>query len=300
MSFYEEIAANKRMTYFLFIVFFFFILALGFVFDYLFIGGAFFFVPIFVLIAIAYILYSYYNSDKIVLKISKAKPADPQKHRVFHNVAEEMAIAGGIPKPRLYVIEDTALNAFATGRDPEHSVICCTTGLLQKMNREELQGVIAHEMSHIKNQDIKVMTIAAVLVGIAVLLSDVMLRMFWFGGMARSRGGREAGQLTLIILVVAILLAVLTPIIAQLIKFAISRKREYLADASGSMLSRYPQGLASALEKIKADKEPLEAANKATAHLYIANPLKGQKLWMKSLFATHPNIDDRIARLRKM
>ncbi|MFH1224209.1 MAG: zinc metalloprotease HtpX [Candidatus Diapherotrites archaeon] len=297
MSFYEEISANKRTTVLLFAVFFILLFALGYVFS--FVLGDALFIYIFGGFAVIYAAFSYFNSDKIVLAISRAREATKEEFPKFHNIAEEMSIASGIPKPRLYVIEDTAMNAFATGRDPKHSVICATTGLLAKMNREELQGVIAHEMSHIKNRDILVMTMAAILVGLAVLMSDFMLRMFLFGGL---RGNRDSkgGAVMIIGIVVGLLLAILTPLIAQLINLSISRKREYLADASGVQMTRYPQGLASALRKISGDKEVLEAANKATAHLYIANPLKGQKLWFKSLFSTHPPIEDRIKKLEAM
>lgn len=298
MTFYEEISANRRMTYLLFIIFFIFILVLGFLFS--FALGSYIFVPIFGIFSIIYIIVSYYNSDRIVTAISGAMPADEQRFEQLHHIVEEMSIAAGLPKPRVYVINDTAINAFATGRDPKHSVVCVTTGAIQRLDREELTGVIGHEMSHIRNQDIKVMTIAAVLVGIAVLLSDFMLRMFLYGGVKSDSREGKAGLIMVVAIAVGILLALLTPLIAQLINFAISRKREYLADASGAQITRYPEGLASALEKIKNDKEILEAANKATAHLYIANPLKGQKLLMKSLFSTHPDIDDRIAKLRAM
>lgn len=297
MAFYEEISANRRMTFFLFVVFFFLIIALGFIASL--IIGSYFITPIFGVFAIIYILISYYNSDRIVTAISGAKPADEKRFKQLHNIVDEMAIAAGIPKPRVYVIEDTAINAFATGRDPAHSVVCVTTGAVQFLSREELTGVVGHELSHIRNQDIKVMTIAAILVGLAVLLSDFLLRYMLWGGRGESRDSK-GGAIMIVLVVVGVLLAILTPIIAQVINFAISRKREYLADASSAQLTRYPQGLADALRKIAADKEPLEAANKATAHLYIANPLKGQKLWMQSLFSTHPPIETRIERLMKM
>ncbi|MDD5148734.1 MAG: M48 family metallopeptidase [Candidatus ainarchaeum sp.] len=298
MDFYREISSNNRMTFFLFIIFFALLFALGYVIS--FALSNYIFVPIFGIIAIVYIVVSYYNSDSIVTAISGAKPADERKHAVLFNIAEEMAIAAGLPKPRVFVIEDTAINAFATGRNPKHSVICVTTGCLARLNREQLTGVVAHEMSHIRNYDIKVMTIAAILVGLTVLLSDLLLRMFLFGGVKSNSSNKEGNILMLVAIVVGIILAILTPVIAQLINFAISRKREYLADASAAQLTRYPEGLASALETIGRDKEILEAANKATAHLYIANPLKGQKLWMQSLFETHPPIEDRIAKLRAM
>lgn len=296
MSFYEQIDANRKMTFFLFVVFFFLILALGGVISFL--MDAYIFLPLFGVIAVVYILTSYYYSDRIVTSISRAELADSQEFKQLHNVVEEMALASGLPKPKVYVIRDSAINAFASGRDPEHAVVCVTTGCLSRLTRVELTGVVAHEMSHIKNYDIRVMTMAAILVGLAVLLSDFLLRMFLWGGLGRGRGGKDnAGGIAIAAIVLGLALAVLTPLIAQVIKFAISRQREFLADASAVQLTRYPQGLASALKKIKADSEPLEAANKATAHLFIANPLKGQKIWMKGLFASHPPIDDRIVKL---
>jgi heat shock protein HtpX len=299
MSFYEEAAANKRMTYFLFLVFFALLFVLGYVVS--FIMQSYIFVPIFGFIAIVYILVSYYNSDKIVTAMSGARPADEQQFKQLHNIVEEMAIASGLPKPRVFVIHDAAINAFATGRSPEHSVVCVTTGALQRLSRPELTGVIAHEMSHIKNRDIKVMTMAAVLVGIAVLLSDFLLRMFLWGGVAgRSNSRDDNGWIMIAAIGIGLLLAVLTPIIAYIIRFAISRKREFLADASAVQLTRYPLGLAGALDKIRNDNQVLVAASKATAHLYIANPLKGQRLLMKNLFSTHPPIEERIKRLMAM
>jgi len=297
LTFYEQVSANRRMTFFLFAVFFFLIIVMGFIVSFL--MGSYFFIPLFGIIAIVYILISYYNSDKMITALSGAKPADPQKFRQLHNIVEEMSIASGQPKPKVYIIHDSAINAFATGRDPNHAVVCVTTGCLTRLNRAELTGVIAHEMSHIKNYDIRVMTMAAILVGLTVLLSDFLLRMFLWGGLGRSRG-RDSGGIAIAAIVLGLLLAILTPLIAQIINFAISRRREYLADASAAQITRYPQGLASALNKIKLDKEPLEVANKATAHLYIANPLKGQKIWLKSLFSSHPPIDDRISKLGAM
>ena len=290
--------ANNRMTFLLFVVFFFFIIIIGFVVS--FVMDSYLFVPLFGIIAVVYILVSYYNSDKIVTALSKARLAPKQEFAQLHNIVEEMAIASGMPKPKVYVIDDSAINAFATGRDPEHSVVCVTTGCLKRLNRAEVTGVVAHEMSHIRNRDIKVMTMAAILVGLSVLLSDFLLRMFIFGGIGGRRSNRGGGGLMIAAIAVGLVLAILTPVIAQIIRLAISRKREYLADASGVQLTRYPGGLASALQKIKDDNKPLGAANKATAHLYIANPLKGQKIWMKSMFTTHPPIDDRIKRLKRM
>jgi len=294
LSFYEQVDSNRKMTFFLFSVFFFLILALGWVVSFLMDSYVIF--PLFGVIAIVYILVSYYYSAGIVTRISGAISADKNEFKQLHNVVEEMSLAAGLPKPGVYVIRDSAINAFASGRDPGHAIICVTTGCLTRLSRAELTGVVAHEMSHIKNYDIRVMTMAAILVGLAVLLSDFLLRMFFWGGLGRSRD-RNGGGIAIAAIVLGLLLAILTPLIAQVIKFAISRQREYLADASASELTRYPEGLASALRKIRDDSELLEAANKATAHLYIADPLKGQKIWFKGLFASHPPIDDRIAKL---
>src|SRR5438445_11793803 len=237
-----------------------------------------------------------FAGDKIVLGMSQAPKVPDQQEPQFHHVIEELAIGAGIPKPKVYVIEDSAPNAFATGRDPKHSSVAVTRGLLTKLDRNELQGVLAHELSHVRNFDIRVMLIVAVLLGMVALISDWIFRsMFWGGrGRDRDRGGNP------ILLVVAIVLAILTPIIAQLIQLAVSRRREYLADASGALLTRYPAGLASALRKIAADKEALEVANKATAPLYIANPLKDAPRFLDGLFDTHPPIEERIKRLEAM
>jgi len=246
---------------------------------------------------------SYYYSDKIVLAASRAKPVKKEEYPHLFHVVEGLAIAAGIPKPRCYVIQDSAPNAFATGRSPDNAVIVVTTGLLEKLNRTELEGVIAHEMSHIKNYDILVMTLAVVMAGVVVLLSDWILRSFFWGGGRRRRSsssGKGSGGSVLV--AAALVLAVLAPLFSQVIRMAVSRKREYLADASGAMLTRYPPGLASALRKLAADRDPLEAANKATAHLYIINPLKAgrRESAMARLFSTHPPIEDRIKRLEEM
>ena len=244
---------------------------------------------------------SYYFSDSIVLSISGARPADRKRDFEFYTVAENLSLAAGLPKPKLYVIEDTAPNAFATGRDPKHAVICVTTGLLQKLNRTELEGVIAHELSHIKNYDTRLLSIVAVLVGTIALMGDWFMRMTWTGRRGRDSDDNKSGA---IFLVVGIVFAILSPIVGQLIQLAISRRREYLADASGVAITRQPSGLISALQKISADREPLEAANKATAHMYIINPLKGEGHgavgWFASLFNTHPPIVERIKILQEM
>ena len=246
---------------------------------------------------------SYYYSDKIVLKISGARVANSKEDKLFTSVAENLCIGAGLPKPKLYVIEDSAPNAFATGRDPEHAVICATTGLLDKLSRTELEGVIAHELSHIKNYDIRLMSIVSVMVGLIALLGDWFFRARLFGG-GRSRDNNNDNQLGAIIMVVGIIFAILSPIIATLIQLAISRRREFMADAGSVTITRQPQGLISALEKISKDTEPLEAANKATAHLYIINPfktgIKGSVGMFANLFNTHPPLKDRIALLAKM
>jgi len=239
---------------------------------------------------------SYYHSDKIILSLSKATPANKEDHFDFFTTVENLSRVARIPQPKLYVIQDSAPNAFATGRDPEHAVVVATTGLLKKLNRTELEGVVAHELSHVRNFDIRLMGIVTVLVGMITLLADILLR-------SRIRGGRnknDSGQLGAIIFIVGLLLALLSPLIASLIKLAISRRREFLADASAVKLTKYPAGLASALKKISQDKEPLEVANKATAHLYISNPLKNTHSaigWFAKAFNTHPPIDERIKAL---
>ena len=303
MDFYKQINGNKNATYGLFVVFFIMIGILAAVISFIvsaYFSSSLFFFPIlsiFGILSILFAIISYYSSNSIIIGISGAKEADPVKFKQLYNIIEELTIASGLPMPKVYTIDDTAINAFATGRDPKHSIVCVTTGCLTRLNRDEVQGVIAHELSHIRFYDIRTMAVASVLVGIAVLLSDLLLRMVFY-----SRGGnsdsKDSGYIFIILLVAGVILAILTPIIAQIINYSISRKREFAADAGSAELTRNPLALASALEKIKNDKEPLEAANKATAHLYIANPLKGQKLWMMSLFDTHPPIDARISALK--
>jgi heat shock protein HtpX len=299
---YEQIASNKRRSFFLVLFFLALIFLLAWLFEQMMGMGTAGLVAA-VVIAGAMTIGSYYASDKIVLTMSKARPVKKEEYPYLYNVVEGLTIAAGIPQPRCYVIDDTAPNAFATGRNPQNSVIVVTTGLLEKLNRVELEGVIAHEMSHIKNYDVRLQTLTVVMVGVVALLSDWMRRSFWFGGGRRrssDRGKGSGGGGAALILALALVMAILSPLIAQLIRLAISRKREFLADASGAMLTRYPPGLASALRKISADKEPLEVANKATAHLYIVNPLKDLKGSVNKLFSTHPPIEERIAALEKM
>lgn len=246
---------------------------------------------------------SYYYSDKIVLGISGARPANKAEDKIFSQVVENLCIGAGIPKPKLYVIEDTAMNAFATGRDPEHGVVCATTGILSTLNRTELEGVMAHELSHIRNYDTRLMSVVSVMVGLIALLADWFMRSMWWGGGRRDRDD-DKGNIGAIIMVVGIIFAIISPIIGQLIQLAISRRREFMADGGSVELTRQPQGLISALQKISADREPLEAANKATAHLYIMNPFKekshGTVGWFSGHFNTHPPVAERIKALQNM
>jgi len=296
---YEQIAANKRNSVFLVLIFVCLILilseALG-----LYTGmgySALFFAGI---ICIIMALVSYFTGDKIILGISKAKQIEKKDSPQLYNVVEELCVSGGLPLPKIYIIDDTAPNAFATGRNPSTASVAITTGLLQKLNRDQLQGVMAHELSHIKNYDILFCTLITVLVGVVALLSDVMRRSIYFGGRSRS-SNRGKGGGDLIILIVALFLAILAPLFAQILKFAVSRQREYLADASSVELTRYPEGLAQALEIIANDKEVLEVANRATQHLYIVNPIKPfESRAQNNVFSTHPPIEERVKRLRNM
>lgn len=242
---------------------------------------------------------SYYFSDKMVLAISGAKEVSLKDNKELYHLVENLCIAAGIPTPKIYIIEDSAPNAFATGRDPKHSAICFTSGILDKLNKQELEGVIAHELSHVRNRDTLLMSVVSILVGFVALLADWFIRISWFSGGSRDdedRGGNA------IFFALAIVAAILAPIIGTLIQLAISRRREFLADASGAYLTRDPEELAQALLKISNDKDPLEAANRATAHLYIVNPLKGSEAvgWFSGLFNTHPPIPERVKALRAM
>lgn len=299
INIYEQVASNKRKSWLVVIGFILFVALIswffGVVLDY---GLGF--VGVALIFSGVMSFASYYYSDKIILAMSNARPASRERDFDFYTVTENLVMAARIPMPKLYVIEDTSMNAFATGRDPEHAVVCATTGLIQRLDRTELEGVVAHELSHIRNFDIRLMSLVTILVGVITLLADWFLRMSWFGG---GRRDRDNGQLGAILMLAGILLALLSPLIATLIKLAISRSREYLADASAVSLTKYPEGLASALEKLSRDKEPLEAANKATAHLYIVNPLnnlKGSVGMFANLFSTHPPIQERIKALRSM
>jgi heat shock protein HtpX len=254
------------------------------------------------IIAIVLSLVAYFTGDSIMLSISGAKQIQHSDHPQLFNVVEEMALAGGVPVPKVYIIDDTALNAFATGRNPRTASVAITSGLLAKLNRDELQGVIAHEMGHVKNRDILFMTLAGVLLGTIALLADMFVRGMWYsGGVTRQRrSSRGDGNAQAIMFAVAIVAAILAPLVARLLYLACSRRREYLADATGAMLTRYPDGLASALEKLSQDREVLEAANRATAPMYIVPPIQKLGAKVTGLFSTHPPTEERIAILRAM
>jgi len=295
---YDQIASNKLRSTALIVVFVLLVALIGFVFGQATDWG---YLGLVLALVVAFVMSwgSYWYSDRIVLALSHARPVARETEPYVVNTVEGLAIAAGLPVPRAYLIDDPAPNAFATGRNPENAAIALTTGLVQMMNRQELEGVIAHELSHIKNYDTLLQTLAAVLAGSVTLISEWMLRSFWWGGGRRRNS--EAGQLGAIMMIAALVLAILSPIAASLIQLAISRRREFLADASAAMLTRYPPGLAGALRKIGADPNQLRSANKATESLYIANPLKAQRAGgMNALFNTHPPLADRIARLEAM
>ncbi|MDP1722912.1 MAG: M48 family metallopeptidase [Candidatus Gottesmanbacteria bacterium] len=298
MSIHSQIQGNVAKTYLIMSFFVVFVVLVAYVLGVA-LGYGTEWMWIAVLFSVVSSFASYYWGDKMVLAMSGAKPANRKQHFDFFTVAENLAIAAGIPKPQLYVIDDTAMNAFATGRDPAHAVVCATTGILTKLERRELEGVIAHELSHIKNFDTRLMAVVAILVGTVVFLADMFMRNLWWGRGRERDENRGSGQ---IMLVVGIALAIITPILATVIQLAISRRREFLADASAADLTRYPEGLARALEKLSRDKEVLEAATNATAHLYITNPFKGKQFaaWFSGLFDTHPPIQERIQLLRSM
>ncbi len=313
---YTHSDSNKRKTWLLLSGFFVLVILIGYVFSYAMENTIILYIAVGLSVVMSFI--SYWYSDKIVLAMSDAKEVKFEDNKELYRVVENLCITAGLPTPKIYLINDTAPNAFATGRDPEHAVVAVTKGLLQKLERSELEGVIAHELSHIGNRDILLATIVTVLVGIVVLLADWFRRWTFWGGGRKRRSDRGSGQLQLVIFIVAIILSILAPIFAYLMQFAISRKREFLADADGALLTRYPEGLARALEKISADSEKLEVANRATAHLYIASPFKGdrrgatnaayandkkgtkKKGFFTKAFMTHPPVEERIAALRGM
>lgn len=298
MSLYTQTEKNIRKTWLLMSLFAVIIIAIGWVFTQIY-GN-----PVilygFIIFALLMNFFSYWYSDKIVLSISGAKPIEKKDNSELYRLVENLCITAGLPLPKIYIINDPAPNAFATGRNKEHAVVAVTSGLLEKLNKTELEGVIAHELSHIGNRDILISTIVVILVGFIALLSDFFLRFSFWGGMRRDDRGDN--RVRAILMLIGIILAILAPIAATLIQLAISRKREFLADASAGLLTRYPEGLASALEKISQFPASVKRASNATAHLYIASPFKGKKAtgWLAKLFMTHPPIEERIKALREM
>jgi heat shock protein HtpX len=297
---YDRIDGNRRTTFLLLLVFVALLagasIAMGII-----LGLPYPFAPLLIIPFLIFALISYYSSSRVALAISQAHEVTKDEEPELYRTVENLCIGAGLPMPKLYVIEDGSPNAFATGRDPDHAAIAVTRGLLQKLDKLELEGVIAHELSHIGNYDTRVMTIVVVLVGLAALMADFALRLTFFGaGRRSSNRDRGGGAAVLIIYAIALVAIILTPIAAQLIRLAISRQREFLADASAALLTRYPEGLARALEKISADPDPLEVANKATAHLYISDPLHEHQSFLNNLFSTHPPVEERIRVLRAM
>ncbi len=293
---YDLIALNKRKTFIFIIITSIFLGAIGYIVVQLFDWG----IAGYIFFAIFIILYNvilYYNSDKIALKATASVPADPDEFHMLHNVVEEVSIAAGIPKPKVYITPSPAPNAFATGRNPQNASLAVTTGLLEIMNRQELQGVIAHEMSHIRNYDMLLMTVVAAVGGLIILLRDFFLRSMFFGRRRRSSSSSKGAG---ILIIVGLALAIIAPIFVALIRAAISRQREYLADASGAYITRYPQGLAQALGKLRDSYQPLKRASQSNAHLFIASPFGKDRLKMSQLLATHPPLNDRIERLNKL
>lgn len=294
---YKEIASNRNRTVLLFSFFLIFVIGLGYFFSYIYQDISILFFAALFSIVMSWI--SYFYSDKIALSVSGAKPIKKADAPTLFRTVENLSITAGIPRPRIYIIPDQSMNAFATGRNPEHAAIAVTVGLLQALDKSELKGVIAHELAHIQNRDILLQTVVVTLVGLVALGSRFFLRFSIFGNR------REGGQAGLVMFLIGIALAILAPISVKLIQLAISRKREYLADASGSLLTRYPKGLAGALRKISSDQHQLRTANEATAHLFFANPFKKeadnrQSSWLAGLLSTHPPVEERIKRLEEM
>lgn len=295
LNFDDEISRNKVKSFFLMFGIVIIIIVLGYLITFALDPGFFFIIMIFAIIfSLAYTLISYYNADKIALMSVRAQPASKEKHRLLFNAVENMSLASGMPMPRIYVMESEQINAFASGRDPQHAVICVTAGALEKLNKQQLEGVIAHEMSHIANFDIRFMTLTTVMIGIISIIAEIFLRSLWFGG------GDNRDRKNGILILIGIIFAILAPIAANLVALAISRKREFAADASGVKFTRYPPGLRSALEAIRdehvSDKDKHHYP-KATAPLFISDPFKKK---LSSLFQTHPDINERIARLNRM
>ena len=293
ISFFEQIRKNKIKSVLLIVIIFAVFLLLGWIISLIYNPGEFFFIMIIAIVfSISYILLTYYNSDKIALASVSAKEASQEEFRQLHNLVEGICLASGMPKPRIYVMKSEQINAFATGRDPGHSIICVTTGSLKKLSKQELEGVIAHELGHIANYDIRFMTLVAVMVGMIAIISQIFLRSLWF----RSGGGNRDNKAGAVLVVIGIVLAILAPIVVQIVQFAVSRKREYVADASSVKFVRSPTGLIGALKKIKNDSE-VQKVSGAVAPLFISDPFKKK---VSGLFQTHPSLESRIQILERM
>lgn len=292
---YNIADSNSRKTFFLITFFLVFVILLGWLFSYVLETSSILYIA--VIFSISMSVSSYWYSDKIVLASTHAKPLKKEDNLELYRIVENLSITAGIPMPKIYILNEPQPNAFATGRDEKHAVVAVTKGLLGKLERNEIEGVIAHEISHIKNKDMLLQTVVVVLVGVIAILSDFFLRITMW-----SRHSSDNNNNNVIMIIVALAAAILAPIAASLIQLSISRKREFLADASGALLTRYPEGLASALEKISADGSSLKTANNSNSHLFIASPLKGEmkKSWISKLFLTHPPVEERVANLRGM
>jgi len=297
MTLYTQAERNIRKTWLLITLFLIFIIFIGWLFSYLF--NSYWPLIIAVVIALIQSISSYWYSDKIILSLSRAHgPIEKQDNPDLYRIVENLAITAGLPTPKIYIIDDPAINAFTTGRDPQHAVVCVTSGLLEKLEKPEIEGVISHELAHIGNRDILLGSVVVVLVGVISILSDLLLRNLRWAGYRRNEDENEIG---IIILIVGLIMSILAPLAATLLQLAISRRREFLADATGALLTRYPEGLARALEKIKNDPFPLKTANTATSHLFISDPFKQERhSWFYNLWQTHPPIEERIRLLREM
>lgn len=300
MTTYTEITSNKRKSIFLIVIFIVVIIALGWLIEQIQGTGSYGIIFFAVIFSVISALVGYYGGASIALSTNGAMPITKEQNPYLYRMVENLCITTGMPVPKIYIIPDQAINAFATGRDPQHACVAVTQGALERLENEELEGVLAHELSHVKNYDIRFLTLVVVLVGTIIMISDLFLRSrFLFGG---RRGGNDRNPVGGILMLVGIILLILSPLIAQLIKFAISRKREYLADASGVLITRYPQGLANALRKIAGEDMKMQHVNNASAHLFLANPFGAYTVrgGMSKLFSTHPPIEERIKELEKM
>ena len=299
MTLYTQKSSNIRKTWLLFTLFLLIVIGIGWLFSRIYANPSILYFA--VIFSVLMNVIAYWYSDKIVLKMAKAEPIEKKASPELYNIVENLCITAGLPLPKIYLVREQQPNAFATGRNSQHAVVAVTEGLLERLDRSELEGVLAHELSHVGNRDMLLSTVIVVLVGFISILSDMFLRSRFFGGF-RSRDSRDSGRAGAILMLVGIALAILAPIAAILMQLAISRKREFLADSSGALLTRYPEGLASALEKISSDQTPMRVANNTTAHLWLDDPFRGEKKtsWLHKLFMTHPPVEERIKALRGM